>query len=109
MIKQNQIGNYPQLLASPSVVKAIMSNPKDHSVLTLAVIEAAMLYYPSELKELQAYFSRDEIDLVLCDAFFVACVDAGILANKPVAITFTFGGYSGKQYHVLYLSDLTLI
>jgi hypothetical protein len=49
-----------------------------------------------ELSELQAYFERDDIDLVVCDALFVACADAAILANKPVVFTFTYGAYSGK-------------
>lgn len=45
MIKTSQIGNEAQLLAQPPFIKAVTSNSRDHSVLTLAVIESAMLGY----------------------------------------------------------------
>lgn len=47
MIKSNQIGDLPQVLATPNVIKTLMSNPKDHSILTLAALESVMMDYPA--------------------------------------------------------------
>jgi hypothetical protein len=47
MIQSNALSKFEQILAVPSVVKAVMSNPKDQSVVIFAGFESAMLVYPT--------------------------------------------------------------